>query len=132
MTEQRPNLRVLVVDDSELQLQFEQALLASEEFELIVARNGAEAIANARRYLPDLILLDIVMPVMDGIEAARALREDPVTAGIPIIMVTSQTEADYMENAFVGGCNDYVTKPVHKDELLAKIRSLTGHAGVSA
>lgn len=126
MTDVRNRLRVLVADDSELQLQFEQALLADEPFDFIVARNGAEAVESARRYLPDLILLDIVMPVMDGIAAAQALRDDPATATIPIIMVTSQTEADYMENAFVGGCNDYVTKPVHKDELIAKIRSLTG------
>lgn len=126
MTEVRNRLRVLVADDSELQLQFEQALLADEPFDFLIARNGAEAVEAARRYLPDLILLDIVMPVMDGIAAAQALRDDPATATIPIIMVTSQTEADYMENAFVGGCNDYVTKPVHKDELIAKIRSLTG------
>lgn len=126
MTEVRNRLRVLVADDSELQLQFEQALLADEPFDFLIARNGAEAVESARRYLPDLILLDIVMPVMDGIAAAQALRDDPATATIPIIMVTSQTEADYMENAFVGGCNDYVTKPVHKDELIAKIRSLTG------
>jgi len=126
MTEVRNRLRVLVADDSELQLQFEQALLADEPFDFLIARNGAEAVETARRYLPDLILLDIVMPVMDGIAAAQALRDDPATATIPIIMVTSQTEADYMENAFVGGCNDYVTKPVHKDELIAKIRSLTG------
>lgn len=126
MTEVRNRLRVLVADDSELQLQFEQALLADEPFDFLVARNGAEAVESARRHLPDLILLDIVMPVMDGIAAAQALRDDPATAAIPIIMVTSQTEADYMENAFVGGCNDYVTKPVHKDELIAKIRSLTG------
>lgn len=126
MTEVRNRLRVLVADDSELQLQFEQALLADEPFDFLIARNGAEAVETARRHLPDLILLDIVMPVMDGIAAAQALRDDPATATIPIIMVTSQTEADYMENAFVGGCNDYVTKPVHKDELIAKIRSLTG------
>lgn len=126
MTDVRTRLRVLVADDSELQLQFEQALLADEPFDFLVARNGAEAVEAARRHLPDLILLDIVMPVMDGIAAAQALRDDPATATIPIIMVTSQTEADYMENAFVGGCNDYVTKPVHKDELIAKIRSLTG------
>lgn len=121
-------LRILVADDSELQLQFEQALLAADDVEFIVARNGAEALDCARRHRPDLILLDIVMPVMDGIQAARCLREDPVTADIPIIMVTSQTEADYMEGAFIGGCNDYVTKPVRKPELMAKIRSLTGYA----
>lgn len=123
----KDTLRVLVVDDSELQILFEQSLLADEGVEFFVARNGAEAIATARREHPDLILLDIVMPVMDGIEAARHIRDDAETRDIPIIMVTSQTEEDYMEDAFIGGCNDYVTKPVRKDELLAKVQSLTGY-----
>ncbi|MFP5384269.1 MAG: PleD family two-component system response regulator [Gammaproteobacteria bacterium] len=123
----RDLLRVLVVDDSELQILFEQALLADENVEFFVARNGAEAIVSARRDKPDLILLDIVMPVMDGIEAARHIRDDAATCDIPIIMVTSQTEEEYMEDAFIGGCNDYVTKPVRKEELLAKVRSLTGY-----
>lgn len=127
IAESRNSLRILVVDDSELQLQFEQAMLADEPYDLIVARNGAEAIARARRYLPDLILLDIVMPVMDGIQAARYLRQDPCTAKIPIIMVTSRVERIFEENAFVDGCNDYVAKPVHRDELLMKIRTLTRH-----
>lgn len=122
-------LRVLVVDDSELQILFEKELLADQQFDFIVARNGAEAVASARRHHPDIILLDIVMPVMNGIEAARCIRDDPLTADIPIIMVTSQTEATYMEDSFMGGCNDYVTKPVRKPELLAKIQSLTGYAG---
>lgn len=125
MSERR--LRVLMVDDSDLQIQFEQALLENEAIDFIVARNGLEAIDCARRHHPDVILLDIVMPVMDGIEAARNIREDMVTADIPIIMVTSQKDADDMENAFVGGCNDYVTKPVCREELLAKIQSLTGY-----
>lgn len=120
-------LKVLVVDDSELQLQFEQALLAEENVEFIVAHNGLEAVDSALQHQPDLILMDIVMPLMDGIAAARMLRQDDRTSGIPIIMVTSQREADYMENAFLGGCNDYVIKPVRKAELLAKIQSLTGY-----
>ncbi|MFP5465584.1 MAG: PleD family two-component system response regulator [Gammaproteobacteria bacterium] len=128
----RDTLRVLVVDDSELQILFEQALLADEGVEFFVARNGAEAIDCARRDKPDLILLDIVMPVMDGIEAARHIRDDAATCDIPIIMVTSQTEEDYMEDAFIGGCNDYVTKPVRKEELLAKVRSLTGYVPKAA
>lgn len=120
-------LRVLVVDDSALQLAFEQALLADEDVELLMAHDGKQAFECARQHRPDLILMDIVMPMMDGIEAARLLRQDPLTVDIPIIMVTSQREAEYMERAFVGGCNDYVTKPVCKAELLAKMASLTGY-----
>lgn len=121
------SLKILMVDDSDLQLQYEQALLEGEDMVFVVAHNGEEAIECVRRQLPDLILMDIVMPTMDGIAAAQALRQDERSSTVPIIMVTSQREADYMESAFVGGCNDYVTKPVNKAELLAKIQSLTGY-----
>ncbi|MFZ5756496.1 MAG: response regulator [Pseudomonadota bacterium] len=119
-------LRVLIVDDSDLQLQFEQMLLAREDFDCLMARNGAEAIASARAHRPDLILLDIEMPVMNGLDAVLQIRDDARTAGIPIIMVTSRSSAEYMEKAFIGGCNDYVLKPIHAAELLAKIRAVTG------
>lgn len=119
-------LRVLVVDDSALQIEFERALLESEKLEVLVARNGKQCLEITRELRPDLVLMDIVMPGMDGIETLQALRQDDETRDIPIIMVTSQTELDYMEGAFTGGCNDYITKPVQRDELFAKISSLTG------
>lgn len=121
-----PLLRVLVVDDSQLQQRFLQEVLGRDRFEFLLADNGAEGVARAREALPDIILMDIEMPVLDGLAAAQQIRDDDATAFIPIIMVTSRGEADYMESAFVGGCNDYITKPVHADELLAKIASLTG------
>lgn len=119
-------LRILVVDDSALQVEFERALLESEKLEVLVARDGKQGLEMTRKFRPDLVLMDIVMPGMDGIETLQALREDEQTRDIPIIMVTSQTEIDYMEGAFTGGCNDYITKPVQREELLAKISSLTG------
>lgn len=122
------SLRILVVDDSPLQQQYLQALLAGRGFSFLVAGNGAAAVDSARRERPDIILMDIEMPVLDGLAAAQQVRADPTTAGIPIIMVTGHADADAMESAFVGGCNDYVTKPVHQAELLAKIAALTGYA----
>lgn len=119
-------LRVLLVDDSLLQQKFLQEILGPRHFEFLTADNGADGVARAREALPDIVLMDIEMPVMDGLAAAQHIRDCDETALIPIIMVTSRGEADYMESAFVGGCNDYITKPVHKDELLAKITSLTG------
>ena len=119
-------LLVLLVDDSALQVSYARELLADQGFEFVVAANGAEAIAAARRFNPDIVLMDIEMPVMNGIDAAEAMRSQPETAKLPIIMVTSRSDAAHMEDAFVGGCNDYVTKPVHKQELLQKIRALTG------
>lgn len=128
-TSRRKRLRILIVDDSDLQLQFGQMLLAREDFECLTARDGAEAIAAARAQRPDLILLDIEMPVMNGLEAVLRIREDPAIADIPVIMVTGRGSAEHMEKAFIGGCNDYVLKPIHKEELLGKIRALTGYAG---
>lgn len=122
----RDRLLVLVVDDSELQLTYERELLADQCFDFLVARNGVEAIATARRFHPDVILLDIEMPLMDGIETARNLRGNGDTLDIPIIMVTQHCGPGELEKAFEGGCNDYVAKPVHKPELLAKIQALTG------
>lgn len=124
-------LRVLVVDDSALQQRYLQELLGASDVEFLTAANGAEGVAVAVAEQPDVILMDIEMPVLDGLAAAQQIRDNPATAQLPIIMVTSRGEADYMESAFVGGCNDYITKPVHRDELLAKIASLTGFAGGS-
>lgn len=72
---------------------------------------------------PDLILLDVVMPKMDGIEACRRIRAHPVTKDIPIIMVTTRSEASNIESSYKNGCNDYVNKPLNNAELLAKVRS---------
>ncbi|MCC2639484.1 MAG: response regulator receiver protein [Moraxellaceae bacterium] len=121
-----PGLRILLVDDSLLQQRYLQELLAGFGFDFLLAADGAAGVEAALRHRPDIILMDIEMPVMDGLQAAQRIRECPETVDTPIVMVTSRGEADYMESAFCGGCNDYITKPVHLDELLAKIASLTG------
>ncbi|MES2919043.1 MAG: response regulator [Pseudomonadota bacterium] len=121
-----PRLRVLVVDDSALQQRYLQEVLGAADFEFLTASDGREGIALAMQALPDVILMDIEMPVLDGLSAAREIREADATCLTPIIMVTSRGEAEFMESAFVGGCNDYITKPVHQDELRAKIAALTG------
>lgn len=121
-------LLVLLVDDSEFQIAHERVLLEDQPFDFIVAHNGIEALAAARRFQPDVILLDIEMPVMSGLETVAALRACADTAGVPVIMVSARTDGEPVERAFLGGCDDFVTKPVHKDELVAKIHSLTGVA----
>lgn len=123
------SLCVLVVDDSHLQQKLLQALLVEQDCRFLLADDGAAGVAAAREHRPDIILMDIEMPVMNGLEAAQRIRDDATTAAIPIVMVTSRAEAEFMESAFVGGANDYITKPVHQDELLAKIASLTGFTG---
>lgn len=125
-TDAEHRLLVLLVDDSELQLAHHQMLLEDQPFDFVIARNGVEALAAARRFHPDVILLDIEMPLMDGIETITALRANAETTVTPVIMVSSRIDGAPMEDAYLHGCNEFVTKPVHKDELLAKIASLTG------
>lgn len=120
--------KILLVDDSATVLMMERMILASERFQIVTASNGEEAHERARIELPDLILMDIVMPKMTGIQACRAIKNDPTTKHIPIILVTTRGEAESMEAGYDSGCNDYVTKPVNSAELLGKIRNLLGAA----
>ena len=120
--------KILLVDDSATVLMMERMILAAERFEIVTASNGREGQAKAKSEQPDLILMDIVMPQLNGLEACKALREDPATRHIPIILVTTRGEAASMEQGYENGCNDYVTKPVNSAELLSKVRSLLGAA----
>ncbi len=118
--------RILLVDDSSTALLLEKTILAQRDVELSIARDGAEAVAKAREEQPDLILMDVVMPNMDGFEACRRIREEPSTRAIPIILVTTRGEPGHVEQGFASGCNDYVTKPIHQRELLEKLGALLG------
>ena len=103
-----------------------QVLLSRASYDIVLARNGREAIAKARVELPDLILMDVVMPSMTGIEACKAIRASQVTQAIPIILVTTRGDGDSVEAGFASGCNDYVTKPINGPELLGKLRDQLG------
>jgi len=118
--------KILLVDDSSTVLMMERMILAAERFQILTAGNGQEGYERARAEQPNLILMDVVMPRMGGVEAVKALRADEATRHIPIIMVTTRGEAESIELGFASGCNDYVTKPVNSAELLAKVRSLLG------
>jgi len=120
--------KILLVDDSATVLMMERMILAAERFEIVTASNGLEGQEKARSERPDLILMDIVMPQVNGIQACKALRDDPATRDIPIILVTTRGESDSMEQGYESGCNDYVTKPVNSAELLSKVRNLLGSA----
>lgn len=121
-----PPRKILLVDDSETILQMEQMILAKNAYELITARDGEEGVAKALKNKPDLILMDVVMPKMNGFEAVRHLRENQQTSTVPIVMVTSKAEAESMEAGYVSGCNDYIIKPIDGLELLTKIKNLIG------
>jgi CheY-like chemotaxis protein len=118
--------KILLVDDSSTVLLMEKMILSKSEYDVVTARDGVEVVEKARCELPDLILMDVVMPRMDGFEAVRKLREDDATRSIPVIMVTTRGELASVENGYASGCSDYVTKPINGLELLTKVRSCLG------
>ncbi|HEX9264787.1 MAG TPA: response regulator [Candidatus Binatia bacterium] len=118
--------KILLVDDSETVLQMEQMILEPNSYELITARDGEEGIAKALQSKPDLILMDVVMPKMDGFEAVKRLREHQQMRAVPVVMVTSKAEAESMEAGYQSGCNDYIIKPIDRFELLTKVKNLLG------
>jgi PleD family two-component response regulator len=121
-----PRKKILLADDSNTALMMERMLLSKSAYDVVVARDGREAIRQAVDESPDLIILDVVMPHMDGFEACRELRRLEATRAIPIIMVTTRGEPHNVENGFEAGCNDYVTKPINGPELVSKVRNLIG------
>lgn len=118
--------KILCVDDSSVILLMEKLILSNADYDLVTAATGGEAVTTAKRERPDLILLDVVMPVMDGFEACRHLRAADETRETPIIMVTTRSEAANVEQGYVTGCTDYVTKPIDTVELLTKVRNYLG------
>lgn len=117
--------RILLVDDTDTVLMFEKMMLA-RDFEVGVAKNGKEALASIASSRPDVILLDIVMPEMDGIATCRQLKSDAATKDIPVIIVTTKGEPERVAAAFSAGCNDYLTKPINRVSLLEKIHEFLG------
>ncbi|HET6765404.1 MAG TPA: response regulator [Longimicrobiaceae bacterium] len=118
--------RILLVDDSSTSHMWVRMILNKTPYEMISARDGAEGVTVAGETRPDLILMDVVMPNMDGFEATRRLRGVPATESTPIIMLTTRGEAKNLETGYASGCSDYVTKPIDSLELLSKIRSFLG------
>ena len=118
--------KILLVDDSETVLLMEQMILKKDRYQLITAKNGKEGVEKALETRPDLILMDVVMPEMNGFEAVRCLRQQAATQSVPIVMVTTKAEAESMETGYEIGCNDYVAKPIDSTELLTKVRSILG------
>jgi two-component system cell cycle response regulator DivK len=114
--------KILVVEDQEDNRQILRDLLSSAGYEMSEAENGVEALAAVARQRPDLILMDIQLPIMDGYEATRRIKSDPKTRAIPIIVVTSYALSGDETKAREVGCDAYVTKPYSPRALLAKIR----------
>jgi PleD family two-component response regulator len=117
--------KILVVDDSSTMLLMEQVVLR-RKYEVVKAKDGAQALRVAAEERPDLILLDVEMPNIDGLEACRLLRGMEVTRSTPIIMVTTHGEQTTVDAAFANGATDYVTKPIDQGALLRKIAKCLG------
>jgi two-component system cell cycle response regulator DivK len=114
--------RILVVEDQEDNRRIVRDLLTSTDYEVIEAEDGAQALAAVAKQRPDLILMDIQLPVMDGYEATRRIKSDPSLSSIPIIAVTSYALSGDEEKARAAGCDDFVPKPYSPRQLLAKVR----------
>lgn len=115
--------RVLIADDSAFEVEQIKAVFAKMGFEISWAYTGAEAIKQARRKTPDLILLDVVLPDITGHDVCRLLRANPETAGIPLIMITVRDKTEDKVLGFEQGANDYITKPFDTRELKARVRA---------
>jgi len=114
--------KILIVDDSNTTLLMEEMLLKKyTNFDVVLARDGQEAVRRALAEKPSLILMDVVMPKMGGFAACREMRRQEKLRDVPIIMVTSRGEPDYVETGFECGCNDYLTKPIDSNELIQMV-----------
>jgi two-component system, cell cycle response regulator DivK len=114
--------RILVVEDQEDNRQIIRDLLSVTDYEITEAISGEEALVAVAKRRPDLILMDIQLPIMDGYEATRRIRAEPGLQSIPIIAVTSYALSGEEQKAHAAGCTDYVPKPYSPRQLLAKIR----------
>ena len=121
--------KILLVDDDKDTLRLVGLMLRRQGYEVRAVDNGAQAITMAQEETPDLILLDIMMPEMDGYEVARRLRADPGTAEVPIIMFTAKSQVDDKVMGFEAGADDYLTKPTQPRELFAHMKAVLARSG---
>jgi len=115
---------VLVVDDNEQNLELILAYLEDVDCQTISATSGIEALDIVRKKLPDLVLLDVMMPKISGFEVCRRMKDDPQTTDIPIIMVTALNELADIEKAINSGTDDFLSKPVNKWELITRVKTM--------
>ena len=116
--------RILYVEDNDDNIYMLQNRLQRQGFEVLIARDGASGVELARSERPDLILMDLGLPVLDGWEAARLLKADPATCGIPLIALSAHAMSGDRTQALDAGCDEYDVKPVEWPRLLMKIRAL--------
>ncbi|MFW6227429.1 MAG: response regulator, partial [Bacteroidota bacterium] len=117
--------KILIVDDQLIGRQLLESILFKEEYELFFAEDGEEALEQTITHKPDLVLLDVMMPKIDGFEVCRRIRKDKEIRDTPVIMVTALDDRDSRLMGFDAGANDYVSKPIDRQELLARVKNIT-------
>ena len=116
--------RILIVDDTPLNVKLLSAKLVHDYYTVASASNGVEALQKVAEEKPDLILLDVMMPEMDGFETCRRLKANPVTAHIPVVMITALTDVADRVQGLAAGADDFLSKPINNLALMSRIRSL--------
>ena len=124
--------KVLLVEDNEMNRDMLSRRLIRRGFEVVFALNGKEGVELARSEKPDIILMDMSLPIMDGWEATRRVKADDVTRGVPVIGLTAHAMAGDREKAIEAGCDDYDTKPIDLARLLGKIEAQLQRAKAAA
>ena len=118
--------RILIVDDSPTEIHVLKTMLEKNGHQAIAANNAEEGIAKAKAEQPDLILMDVVMPGLNGFQATRQLNKDPATSSIPVLIVTTKDQETDRVWAMRQGAKDYLTKPVREADLVGKIKTALG------
>ena len=124
MAAQQKKARILIADDEPINQELLEAFLIDQEYELEFADDGLDTVNKAKSFQPDLILLDVMMPKLSGFEVCETIKNDPATSGIMILMVTALNELGDVERAVAVDCDDYLSKPIHKFELLIRVENL--------
>jgi two-component system response regulator RpaA len=118
------SVNILVIEDDEIVARTIERSLRGQEFHVTVANSGVEGLKVTRRQLPDLVILDIIMPGMDGYTVCREMRADPMLSEIPILFLTAKAKDEDRIQGFLAGADDYLTKPFNIDELILRIRAI--------
>ncbi|MFH1923842.1 MAG: response regulator [Planctomycetota bacterium] len=116
--------KILIADDNPTNVELLEAYLSDSDYEIMVATDGRDTLDKVAPFHPDLVLLDIMMPKLSGFEVCRILKDDPATKEIMILMVTALNESGDIERAVAAGCDDFLSKPVNKLELLKRVENL--------
>jgi two-component system cell cycle response regulator DivK len=119
-------MKILLVEDNDMNRDMLSRRLARTGYEVVVAVNGQEGVDLAKSSRPDLILMDLSLPIIDGWEATRRIKADPATADIPVIALTAHAMVEERERAMAAGCDDFDIKPVDLPRLLEKVKALLG------